>query len=387
MELEIAQWLVSADAVAALAQAAAQPDPTSLAAASALRRDHRPEHAAAALGQVALRRRAVSKFGAVAAELFFTAEGLEQATRAEVAAWRARCFVEAGVPAVVDLGCGLGADARAIAAAGLAVRAVDADPATAVLAQANLGSPVLCADAVAVAEELLAEGAAVFLDPARRTGAGRTWRVSDFSPPWDFAVGLLDGRFGCIKAAPGLPYDAIPSWAGVTWVSDRRDLVEAAIWSTGPRQAVLLPGEESLVVGVDRAPIGGLGRFLYEPDPAVIRSGAIGSLAAALDARRPAEGIGYLFADHHTPTVFAQAFEVLEAFGFDEKVLRSWVREQQIGVLEIKCRGVDVDPAVLRRQLKPRGSTAATLVLTPTRAGVRVLVVRRIQDDASLASL
>ncbi|PKQ31551.1 MAG: class I SAM-dependent methyltransferase [Actinobacteria bacterium HGW-Actinobacteria-2] len=380
MDVEVARWLVSDDAVPALTAAGAEPDPSSLAAAGRLRRDFPPEQAAAALTQVGLRRRAVTKFGETARRLFFTPDGLEQATRGEVAAWRAARYRAAAVADVVDLGCGLGADALAFAAAGLNVRAVEADPATAVLASANLGQEVICGDAVELAAPLLASGAAVFADPARRTSSGRTWRVSDFSPPFDFATGLLDGRFGCIKAAPGLPSAMIPDQVGVTWVSHRGDLVETSLWSTGERAAVLLPSGEELAVGGDRAPIGEPGRYLYEPDPAVIRSGAINALAAHLGAWRPADGIGYLFSDELRETPFARAFSVAEVLAYDERALRAFVREHGVGVLEIKCRGVDVDPAALRRRLKPSGPASATLVITPTPSGVRTLVVARLGE-------
>jgi len=379
VDLNLARWLVSADARPALAEAAAQADPTSLAAATTLRRSWAPEQAAAVLSQAALRRKAVPKFGTRAAEAFLTPDGLEQATRAEVAAWRAARFVAAGVREVVDLGCGLGADALAFVAAGLKVTAVEADPATAVLAEANLGgaAEVVCGDAVALAPELLAGGAAVFADPARRTASGRTWRVADFSPPWDFATSLLAGRFGCIKAAPGLPSALIPDGCGVTWVSHRGDLVETSLWSDGPRQAVLLPSGSTLASGAE-PPSGPLGAWLYEPDPAVIRARAIGSLADSLDARSLNPGIAYLVADRFVSTPFATAFEVLEVLPNDERTLRAWVHDHSIGVLEIKVRGLDVDPAVLRRRLKPKGPHSATVVLTPTTAGARTLVVRRV---------
>jgi len=389
VEPDLARWLVSPAAAPALAAAEAEADPDSLAAAARLRRDYPPDQAAAALTQVRLRRRAAAKFGDRAAELFFTVAGLEQATRAEVATWRATRFVEGGASRVVDIGCGLGADALAFAEAGLEVIAIEADPATAVLAAANLGDVgrVICGDATGQADrsahelllaELATPNTAVFLDPARRTAAGRTWRVADFAPPWDFATGLLGGRFGCIKAAPGLPLNLVPDWFGATWVSHRGDLVETSLWSSGALEAVLLPTGHRLEFDGSKAPIGGLGRFLYEPDPAVIRSGAIGALAGRLSAHRPADGIAYLFADELTPTPFAHAFEVLDVLPYDARTLRAWVREHGIGVLEIKCRGIEVDPAVLRRQLKPKGAASATLVLTPTPEGARALVVARV---------
>ena len=96
--------------------------------------------AAAAVTQVVLRRRATTKFGAAAARLFFTREGLEQASRPAVAAHHAERMLAAGVRRVVDLGCGIGTDAMAFARAGLEVVAVDSDPLTAEVAAANLRS-------------------------------------------------------------------------------------------------------------------------------------------------------------------------------------------------------------------------------------------------------
>jgi hypothetical protein len=50
-------------------------------------------------------------------------------------------------------------------------------------------------------------------------------------------------------------------------------------------------------------------------------------------------------------------------------VLKRWVREHEVGTLEIKKRGTDVTPEQLRRQLAPRGPNRATLVVTRTAPG------------------
>lgn len=388
MEPVLAQWLVSADAREALDEAARQRDPSSLAAGDALRARWSADQAAAVLTQESLRRRAVTKFGTRASRLFLTPDGLEQATRPEVAGWRARRLAAAGVTRIVDLGCGLGADAIAFADAGLAVVAVEADPATAVLAAANLAgrAEVLTGDAELLAADLLAPGTAVFADPARRTARGRTWRVADFRPSWDFVAGLLDGgRVACVKAAPGLPNPFIPATASATWVSHRGDLVEVSLWAGSPdrppgtRTAVRLPGGEELPAEPGRSlPVGPVGRYLYEPDPAVIRAGGAAQVADLIGARAVASGVAYLAADELRPTLWATAYEVLQALPYDERALRHWVRDEGIGTLEIKVRGIDVDPAVLRRRLRPKGRRTATLVLTPTSTHALALVVRRV---------
>ena len=386
MDEALARWLVGPEGAEALAEASAWPDPSSLAAAAALRRRWTPEQASAASRQVELRRRGMAKFGDRATALFFPTAGLEQATRADVARWRASRFVAAGASRVIDLGCGIGADALAFVEAGLEVLGVELEPATAVLAGANLGERgrVITGDAVRLAGELLRPGDAVFLDPARRTARGRTWRVADVTPPWEWATGMLAGWTGCLKAGPGIPHADLPEDLAIAWVSDHGDLVEAGLWSgqsdwaPGSRMVVLLP--EGIEWRVERRPeprIGELGRYLYEPGPAVIRAGGIPALAEQVAGWALAPGIAYLASDTLVETPLATAFEIEQAMPHDERTLRAWARRAGIGRLEIKLRGLDIDPAVLRRRLKLSGPNSATVILTPTPAGVRALVASR----------
>ena len=374
--------------VEALAAAAAQPDPDSLAAATALRSRFPPDVAAAALTQIGLRRSARTKLGARADSVLFTRTGLEQASRAAVAAHHADRFVAAGVRRVVDLGCGIGADALALLDAGLEVVAVDSDPETAAIAQANLGdrAEVMVGDAVELAPTLLGgPGVAAFADPARRTGRGRSWRMEDLSPAWSFVESLLAGdRTAGVKLGPGLPHRAIPSGVEAEWVGERGDTVEVGLWS-GPgslsdaRVALLLP-DDRLVVDPSAAPlsVGAVGTVLYEPAGAVTRAGGIAQLGDALDARLLHPDIAYLTADTVCPTPYATAFEVLEVHPYTEQTLRHWARDRGIGTLEIKKRGLDLDPAVLRKRLKLRGSGSATVILSRTVDATVMVVVQRL---------
>lgn len=378
---------------AALAVAAAQPDPDSLAAATALRAQFPPELAAAALTQVGLRQAARAKLGERGTDLLLTRPGLEQASRTAVAAHHAARFVAAGVHRVVDLGCGIGADALAMADAGLQVVAVEADPGTASIAQANLGdrAEVVVGDAVELAPSLMGPGVGAYADPARRTGRGRSWRVEDLSPPWSFVEWLLSGDRGAadrvtgVKLGPGLPYRLIPGGVEAEWVSDGGDTVEVGLWS-GPgsapdrRAALLLPDQRLIIDPVtEPLPVGDVGVVVYEPDGAVIRAGGIAQVGASLRARLLHPDTAYLTSDAMRPTPYATAFEVLEVLPYSEQGLRQWARQREIGTLEIKKRGLDVDPAALRRRLKLRGPGVATVILTRTIGGAVMVVVRRLE--------
>jgi len=80
-------------------------------------------------------------------------------------------------------------------------------------------------------------------------------------------------------------------------------------------------------------------------------------------------------ADYH-PTPFAQCFEVEQVLPAKVKELSRWAKEHEVGTLEIKKRGIDVDPAELRRKLPLRGESSKTLILTRV-AGKKVAIATK----------
>ncbi|MEL4358109.1 MULTISPECIES: class I SAM-dependent methyltransferase [unclassified Luteococcus] len=405
------------EGAAALTAAMAEQDPDSLAAATRLRRGHPAELAAEALTQAALRRKARTKFGDDAARLFFTPDALEQATRPAVAAWRAERLRAAGIRRVIDLGCGIGADSIACLHAGIDVVAVELDPTTAEHARANLAAAaephnpstaaelvearaeVIQGDAVALAPELLAGAGpetCVFIDPARRTEGGRTWKVEAFTPPWDFVLSLLDGPHSTVvKLGPGVPKQLLPDDVEALWVAVGNDVVECSLWRTPDARpvhgAVLLQPFDRLgdraagrridAMAHEPLPVGPVGRYLVEPHGAVIRAGALDQIGPETWLLDPQ--VAYLSTNHPVTSPFATCFEVLEDLDFNPKLLKAWVREHRVGTLEIKKRAIDVDPAELRKKLQPKGPNSATLVLARTPDGARALVVARLVSARS----
>ena len=115
--------------------------------------------------------------------------------------------------------------------------------------------------------------------------------------------------------------------------------------------------------------VGPVGAYLYEPDGAVIRAGLVTDLARQLGARLIHPRIAYLTSDELVRTPLARAYRVREVLPHTVKVLKRWVREHEVGTLEIKKRGTDVTPEELRRRLAPKGPGRATLVVTRTDPG------------------
>ena len=343
---------------------------------------HSPELVSAVVGQARLRVRARAKFGDFADRMLFTRAGLEQATRLAVAAGHAGRFRAAGITTVADLGCGIGGDALGFAALGLRVDAVEADEVTAAIAAYNLAP---FGDAVTVRHgtaEALAPGDAasdvgVWLDPARRTsGHSETARVrpEDYSPALDWAFELAARVPTGIKLGPGLDRGMIPDDVEAQWVSADGSTVELVLWSgilarEGVRRAALvLRGDAAweLTSATDAAdePVRPLGAFVHEPDGSVIRARLIGDVARALDAGMLSDQIAYLTSDAALTSPFVASFRVREMLPTEVRALSRALRDRGIGRLEIKKRGVDIDPAAYRKQLKLRGDGSATLILT-----------------------
>jgi SAM-dependent methyltransferase len=358
---------------------------------------HSPALVAAVLGQSKLRARASAKFGPFADRMLFTEAGLEQATRLRVAAIHAGRFQSAGLQRIADLGCGIGADAMALAALELTVTAVELDEVTAAIAAYNLApwpdATVVNADAESVD---LAGFDGVYLDPARRTSGhqntSRLTNPADFSPSLDFAFDLGGRMPTGIKLGPGVDRDLIPVDAEAQWISVDHDVVELGLWfgavaRPGIRRAALVIGDHGsaeLVADADSedVEVGQLGRYLYEPDGAVIRARLIGALAGQLGASMLSDGIAYLTADTAIETPFASCFRVVETFPYDEKLLKKELASRGIGSLEIKKRGVDVDPAMLRKRLAPKGDASATLIVTRVAGRHTALLAERVAPSA-----
>jgi hypothetical protein len=350
---------------------------------------HSPGLVAAVLSQARLRARARAKFGEFASSMLFTEAGLEQATRLQVAALHAGRFAAAGIGWVADLGCGIGSDALALAALQLEVTAVERDEVTAAIAAYNLASWSNARVEHAAAEEFDLNGiAGVYLDPARRSTTRRLSDPRDWTPSLDFAFDLAERLPTGIKLAPGLDRSLIPEGCEAQWVSVDRDVVELGLWfgplaRPGIGRAALVIGADGpaeLVAAADSpdAEAGPLGEYLLEPDGAVIRARLIGDLARSIGARMLHPEIAYLTTDEPVDTPFASCFRITAVLPLDVKILKKELSTRGIGVLEIKKRGVDIDPAQFRTRLGLKGAASATLFLTRGEGKRMALLAERV---------
>jgi hypothetical protein len=273
----------------------------------------------------------------------------------------------------------------AMAALGLRVTAVERDELTAALATYNLAPfdsvRVVHGDGLVLD---LSEAEGFWLDPARRDPHKRLTDPDQWSPSLTDAFALAQQKPSGVKLAPGIDRDLLPEHSEWQWVSVDSDVVEVVVW-TGSlaregvgRAALVLRGETAheftAPADSEDAPTDDLGEYLYEPDGAIIRARLIGDLARQLGGQMVSPTIAYITTDIPELTPFATGFQIRRVLPFKLQEIKKWVRDNDIGVIEIKKRGVDVDPAALRKQLPLKGDNQATLIIT-RRGDQRVALV------------
>jgi SAM-dependent methyltransferase len=362
--------LLSPEGRVAVVQAGALDLKDKIAAAEAMR--PLGELGRLALDQARLRVRALSKHPD---QLWWTAEALEQSTPRPVARHHAQRF--AGQSRVLDLGCSVGGDLIALAEVAPVV-GVDLDLARLLLAQQNVPSASLVQADVST----LVPTGAVFADPARRLGGRRGFDPASWSPPLDLVLSWPTTALG-VKVAPGIDYSLLPALE-VEVVSLGGDVKEAMLWGGSLRRgiartATLLPGPHVLTsVGAPVPAVRPPGRFLLEPDGAVIRAHLVEEVCQLVDGWLLDSSIAYVAADLMVATPFGTWYEVLEVLPFSLKGLKERLRTYDTGPLVVKKRGTAVEPEVLRKQLKLNGSREVTIVLTRQAGKQIAMVVRRV---------
>ncbi|WP_082978510.1 SAM-dependent methyltransferase [Mycobacterium sp. 1081908.1] len=322
-----------------------------------------------------LRRRAAEKLGELdVSGWLFTDEALQQATAAPVALHRAGRLAQAGMP-VHDATCSIGTELAALRRAGVRALGSDIDAVRLAMARHNLGADAdLCrADAL----RPVTRDAVVLVDPARRVGGRRRLRIDDYAPALGPVLDTYRGRDVVVKCGPGIDFDELSrlGFGGEIEVTSYRGSVrEACLWSAGlsrpgvrRRASVLDRGEQITNAEPDECPVAPAGRWIVDPDGAVVRAGLVRHYGARHGLWQLDPDIAYLSGDRLPAGV--RGFEVLEQLPFDERRLRQALAALGCGALEILVRGVRVDPDALRRRLRPRGDRPLSVVVARIGAG------------------
>lgn len=346
-----------------------------------------PKKVAEAMGELrALRRRAQQKFQ-LGLDMYFTKPLLEQASSEPVAAYRAKRFADAGFKEVYDPCCGMGSDTIFLAKAGIKVHASDKSDIAAHYAETNAeisGVGDLCDFSVADAMEEIPGDGAIMLDPARRRGSRRIMNPADWSPSPEAIGKLIEGRPGaCLKLSPAVDMDTLlelfPTPDEIEIISYRGEAKENVFWygklATGAaRRATILPdGETYTGEEQAQAKTGEIGGYLYDPDPAMVRSGLLGRLADELGLWNLDPEIGYLAGDEALENPFLDGFKILDHESLDPRKMRALMRKHEVGSIVIRKRGIAERPQTLEQRFLPKKYGDKRMVLIATRIGDRHL--------------
>lgn len=340
------------------------------------------DRAAVLVETVLLRRRAVAKLaqlGDVTGWLF-TDEALQQATAGAVAVHRARRL---SGRLVHDATCSVGTELAALSnSADSASHLVgsDLDAVRLAMARHNVGDRALLCRADALRP--ITRDTVVVVDPARRSSGRRKFDPRDYAPPLDELLEVYQGRDLVVKCAPGVDFGQLAElgFSGEVQITSLAGSVrEACLWSPGlapsgvTRRATVLDkngqvAEEFTDADPGDCPSGPAGRWIVDPDGAVVRAGLVRHYAARHGLWQLDPAIAYLSGDELPSGT--RGFEVIEQIAYNKKRLRQALSAHGASAVEILVRGVDIDPDALRAKLKlQRSGAQLSVVITRIGAG------------------
>lgn len=317
-----------------------------------------------------LRRKATAKLSD-AGRWLFTDEALQQATAEPVARHRAHRLSGARVH---DATCSIGTELAALRKSAALVLGSDIDPVRLAMARNNVEGVDLC---LADALRPITRDTVVVLDPARRSGGRRRFDPRGYAPPLDEIFDVYRGHDIVVKCAPGIDFETLRRLGfdgEIELTSLSGSVREACLWSAGlagpgvrRRASLLDTGEQVTDAEPDECGVAPAGRWIVDPDGAVVRAGLVRHYAARHGLWQLDPDIAYLSGDRLPPGV--RGFEVLGELAFSERRLRQALSARDVGAVEILVRGVDVDPDALRPRLRLRGSQQASVVIARIGAG------------------
>lgn len=404
MDFQQAQYLVEHEQAVDLTRLALQSGESELKVRARLEKEHPAKMCRALLDCAQTQLRFRHKFRNSESWLL-TREAAEQASHYAIAEWRTRWLAEEhpGVD-LTEVGSGIGGDTVSLSNRPLI--AYEQDPGRALLCRRNverLGDPRSFEMRVESADLALLEGALLFCDPGRRSGA-RISHPEGWNPPLSQVLKVVDDkRFEAVlvKVAPGIDVDSYRvghSALQAVFLSVDGELKECQLrlaqeLSAGTTRAVLLsvdPSRPDLVYEAAGSSIPiecpRPGQFLHNPDPAILRAGALDSLAEELDAAIVHPKIGYLVGGSPCRTPAAESFEVMETLPLKWSQLKRRLSDVGWGDYEYLGRGVPFSQVEVRKKLsklKGTGKVRGSLIIYRHESGYQAVLARRLTRESS----
>lgn len=338
------------------------------------------------------RRKAVGKLPD-ADRLWLTQTGLEQSTAWQVARHKAQRFPRE--QPIADLCSGIGVDSVALAGRG-PVFAFDADPAMSLRCEWNckiwLAEHPVQARVLDVTQARWTEGL-IHVDPDRRAGQSRpVKRLEQYLPDLEWMQKLTQsGASGAIKIGPASNFMQKFPNCEIELISLDGECREATVWFgelAGPlpfRATVLRSDDPFAVETISVDPLGVLsdtamepGEYLYDPDPAVVRSGMLDAVASQLGLLRLDTAEEYLTGSRPATSQFVTSFAVEAVLPNSMKDLRRHLKTSPSKYYEIKCRRIPIVAAEVQRVLPVGDAPPRTILFARVNGKARIVVARRV---------
>ena len=151
------------------------------------------------------------------------------------------------------------------------------------------------------------------------------------------------------------------------------------------RKAFLLPQNKTLINRNISVPVVPKGKYIFEPDKAIIRAGLVQECAQELGLNLLNEKLALLTGDAFLPTDLGRFYQIRKQFDYDIKKLKQYCRNEKIGELVIKTRGFPLTVEELRRRAKFKLAGKNKMVLFILRTGnahIMVLAEEIVEKSA-----
>jgi hypothetical protein len=296
---------------------------------------------------------------------------------------------------VLDLCSGIGGDAMALSAAGLAVTAVDRDARRAWMAGRN----ARCSTRVEDVETIDLAGAVLHVDPARREERSgvRAWSIDDSQPGRDWILrAIRESRAASVKLSPAADRRSFPlETIELEFVEVDGTLVQGIAWAgefapTGgiSRATVLRAGHapctcagtgddmQARALAIESSPAPGA--WINEPCAALERARLLTSAVGPVAAREIGGGVGLLLSEEPLPAPWFESFVVIGTCEAKHDAILRVITSAGLRARSVRVRGQAADADRLTRELGCHPAGTAVVFLWREQARPRALVARAV---------
>ncbi len=351
--------------------------------------------------QIACRIKALKKLSSLSAHgLIYTSLALEQCTSEQVAAYRAS-FMDGA--RLIDMSGGLGIDTMQLSGRFGSIDYCERDEVLCAVAAYNFKKAGISnvkvhhadsVDFLAFCDDDRFDW--IFVDPARREQGRRSVGLQSASPDVTIIHDLMLRKAPrvCIKASPALEMKGLeillPSLSLVAAVSLGGECRELLLLLDRGHIRGSRPGKKAVCLGqgpsgiieikedirAGRVVAGSVRRYLFEPDPAIIKTGLASTVAVGSGMEFLNGTVDYLTADFLPEQFPGRSFEVVDVVSFKPKSFRAFLEKHRLDIAgaSVQRRDFPLSPDEIRKKFRIRENDRNFLFFTRESCGSLICI-------------